>query len=191
MPISPPVITAAILSAGPGITGPTWVQLAAAIGIAVGRWALIPSEVILTGSVIGTSGVGVVSGKLILPPVPLPIIASTAAVGLLGPVAPQIATAVGVGIGTALTASAGYRGTSVGAIGLDTSKIVFANPASLIALLTATFAAFNLKGPTAGSLAIGLGSGIAPLFLTGAGSGTATGPPAPSPGTGVSKSSLF
>lgn len=191
MPITPQAITAAIIAASPSLTGPTWSQLAAAIGIAVGRWAVTPSDVVCAGVVIGAVGGGAVTGKLYLPPVPLPISSSTAAAGLLGPIAPQMATAVGVGIGTSMTSSAGYIGVSVGAIGVDTSRIIFANPATLIAGLVSTFAAFNIKGPTAGSLAIGLGSGIATMFLTGTGAGVAVGGAGPSPGTGTSKSSLF
>lgn len=191
MPITPQAITAAVIAAGPSLTGPTWTQLAAAIGIAVGRWAVTPTDVVVIGAVIGALGGGTVTGKLYLAPVPLPISASAAAAGLLGSLAPQVATAVGVGIGTSLTASAGYTGVSVGAIGADVSKIAFANPASLIAGLTATFAAFNIRGPTASTLAIGLGSGIATMFLTGTGAGVAVGGGGPSPGTGTSKSSLF
>ena len=191
MPITAPAITSAIVAAGPGLTGPTWLQLATAIGIAVAKWATSPTDVVLAGVTIGAVGGGNVTGKLYLPPVPLPISASVAAAGLLGPLAPQVATAVGVGVGTALSASAGYTGVSVGAIGADVSKIVSANPATLIAGLTAAFAALNIKGPTASSLAIGLGSGIAAMFLTGTGVGVSVGGAGPSPGTGSSKSSLF
>lgn len=191
MPITAPSLTAAIIAAGPGLTGPVWLQLAGAIGVAVAGWAVNPSNVVVMGAVVGVVGGGTVTGKLFVAPVPLPLNAAAAAAGLLGPLSPQMATAVGVGIGNALNASAAYQGSALGAIGADVSKVVSANPATLISALVQSFSAFQIRGPTAGTLAVGLGSGIATMFLTGTGTGFAVGAAGPSPGTGVSKSSLI
>lgn len=132
-----------------------------------------------------------VTGKFFLVPVPLPVNATVAATTLLGPSASLVATAVGVGVGGSLNASAGYRGTATGAIGADFSKVVFSNPVTLIGILTSNFASAGLRGPQAALLATGLGNGIAAMVLTGGGTGVAAGAPGPSPGTGVSRSALF
>jgi hypothetical protein len=191
MAVTPSAVTAAIIAASPALKGPAWFQTATGIGIGVVAWTVNPINVILVGSVNGTLGGGVVNGKFILPPVPAPVVASVAAGGLIGLSAPQIGTAVGTGIGTAYSASGQYIGTSVGAIGADISKVVFANPATLTPLLIAGLAAQGIIGPAALQLAAALSPGIAAMFLTGFGTGVAAGPTGPSPGTGVSKSSII
>jgi hypothetical protein len=191
MPIVAPAITSAILTASPTLRGPVWLQMAGAIGRSVAIWSRIQTNVTLVGSVIGTVGGGLVTGKFFLVPVPLPVNAAVAATSLLGPSASLVATAVGVGVGTSLNASAGYRGTSTGAIGADISKVVFSDGPSLVAVLVSNFNAAGLRGPQAAQLALGLGNGIAAMVLTGGGTGVAAGAPGPSPGTGISKSALF
>lgn len=191
MAVAPPTLAAAIAAAAPALKGPAWFQLCAGISIGVVSWAVIPSNVVLVGSVNGTLGGGAVTGKFVLPPVPAPVIASVAGAGLVGVSAPQIATAVGLGIGNAYSATGQYVGTSTGAIGADISKVVFANPATLTPILVSSLAAQGVVGPAAAQLCAGLATGIATMFLTGFGTGVAAGPTGPSPGTGVSKSSVF
>jgi hypothetical protein len=191
MPILAPAISSAILQAGPTLRGTEFAKIALAVGLSVQAWAVNPVNVVLVGAVIGTLGGGTVTGKFFLPPAPLPATAAMAAAGLLGPLGPQVATAVGVGVATALNASAGYKGTSTGAIGGDVSKVTLANPATLIALLVYNFTSVGLVGPVAAQLAVALGNGIATMVLQGGGIGVAAGAPSPSPGTGVSKSGLF
>lgn len=191
MPIAAPAITAAILTAGPNLKGPEFAQIARAVGVSVQAWAVNPLNVVLVGAVAGTLGGGTVLGKFAMPPAPLPATAAMAAAGLLGPLGPQVATAVGLGVAAALNASAGYKGTSTGAIGADVSKVTLANPIPLIALLSANFTSIGLAGPVAAQLAVALGNGIAAMVLQGGGLGVAAGAPSPSPGTGVSKSGLF
>ena len=190
MPVAPPVVTAAILAAGPALKGPSFVRLAAGIGIGVVSWTAIPGNVVYTGVTTGTLGAGAVLGKVVIPPVPLPVVGSLAGAGMLGFTAPQIGTAVGVGIATSYTATATYVGASVGAIGADVSKITFANPATLIPLLVAGFASQGMVGPTALRMAGALGPGIAGLFMLGAGTGVATGAGSPSFGVGTSISTI-
>ena len=191
MPILAPPITAAILTAGAGLTGSNFLALASAVGQAVSIWAKIPTSVVMTGVVTGSVGAGVVAGKLFVTPSPLPLPASVLGAGFAGPTAPQIAVAIGLGVSNSLNATAGYRGVSTGALGNDVSKVIFADPTSLTGLLVSSMGAFGLVGPQAPLLASGLASGIAAMLLTGTGTGVATGAPGPLPGTGISRSSLI
>lgn len=191
MPVVGKAVTAAILTASPTLKGLVWFQMASGIGSAIAQWVRIPSNVVLAGSVNGTIGAGAVVGKFFMIPVPLPVAATVAASGLFGLLAPQMAAGVGLGVGIALNASAAYRGTATGAIGVDVSKVVFVNPISLIALITSNLAARQIRGPVAAQLAIGIGNGVSAMVATGGGTGVAAGVPGPSPGTGLSRSSLF
>ena len=193
MPIVGSAITSAIIAAGPTLKGANWFQMAGAIGAAVAVWAKGPTNVTLVGTATGTVGAGQVIGKFFMVPSPLPVNLSVSAATLLGGEAQAIATAVGVGIATSINATAAYRGTSAGAgtPGVDASKVVFTNPATLATLLNARFRLVGLRGPDASLLASGLAPGIATMFLTGVGTGTVVGGGGPAPGVAVSKSSLF
>jgi len=190
VPISAQGIAAAILAADPTMAGTSWASVALGIGTGVSVWAVSPA-VSLEGVVVGTVGGGVVTGKFFLNPSPLPLSATIAAAGFLGLDAGRLALAVGLGVSNSLNLSAGYTGTSVGAIGGDTSKVVLADPVSLTSLITAALAAQGILGPLAPQLAAGLGSGLAAMVATGGGVGVAVGTPGPSPGSGTSRSSLF
>ena len=191
MPVTPPAVTAAIIAAGPLLKGPAWFQLATAIGVGVVSWSAVPANVVVVGSTTGAAGSGQVTGKLALPPVPLPVVAALTGVGVVGLNAPLVGAAVGLGIAAAYSATGIYVGQSVGAIGADVSKVVFANPAPLVATLNATMAAQGIVGPASKQLSAGLGAGIASMFLTGVGIGVSVGPAGPAPGTGVSRSSII
>jgi len=191
MAVAPPVVSAAIIAAST-FTGPAWFQMCAGIGIGVVAWSANPANVILAGSVNGTLGSGIVNGKFILPPIPLPVVVALSGVGLVGASASQVAAAVGIGVGTAYSATGQYIGTSVGVgVGADVSKVIFANPATLQPLLIGGMASQGITGAAAIQLASGLAVGIAAMFLTGFGTGVAAGPTGPLPGTGVSKSSVI
>lgn len=191
MPIAPPPITAAILTAGVGLTGRNFLSLASAVGRAVSVWSKFPTSVVLAGVVTGTVGGGLVTGKLFVFPSPLPLPATVPAAGFIGPSAPRLAAAIGLGVSNSLNAIAAYRGTATGAIGADVSKVIFADPVSLTSLMIGAMATFGLTGPQAPLLAAGLANGIATLMLTGTGTGVAAGAPGPSPSAGVSRSQLF
>lgn len=191
MPITGSLVTQAILTASPTLRGPVWTQLAGAVGTSVVTWTSSSLNVLLLGSVNGTIGGGVVLGKFFMVPAPLPVNAAVSASGLVGPLSVPMAAAIGIGVGSAYNVSAGYRGTATGAIGADLSKVTFANPATLIALLMANLTARGIIGMVSAELAIGVGNGIATMFLTGTGTGVATGAPGPSPGTGISRSGIF
>jgi hypothetical protein len=152
--------------------------------------------VVLAGVTTGTAGSGTVVAappSLFFPPQPLPVNAGLSATSVLGPTGPRVGAAVGLGVANGLNKSAGYAGVSIGVgSGTDLSKVAYADPALLTSLLTATFAAANIRGPTGLRLAGGLGSGLAVLALTGASvvPGIVTGAPTPSPAVGTSTSKV-
>lgn len=191
MAVTPPILAAAIIASAPTLRGPSWFQLCAGISVGVVSWAIVPSNVILSGSVNGTIGGGPVTGKFVIPPIPTPIVASVTGVGLVGISAPQIATAVGLGIGNAYSAAGQYIGVSTGAIGTDITKVVFSNPSSLVPVLVASLASQGMVGPAAVQLCSGIAPGVAAMFLTGFGTGVATGASGGIPGVGISKSNVL
>ena len=105
MPVAPPAVSGAIMAAAPTLFGPAWFQLCAAIGVGVVSWSVVPANVIVTGTTTGTIGAGAVTGKIVIPPVPAPVVASVAGAGLIGLSGAQIATAVGIGVGTSYSAT--------------------------------------------------------------------------------------
>ena len=191
MPITPQQVTAAILSASPTLTGPKWGSICTAIGQAIVPWSLTPGNVVLVGSTNGALGAGTVTGKFFLPFPPTLLVSSMSAGGLNGVVSPQMSVATALGIGAAYTSFAGYAGVSTGAIGVDTSKVTFANGAVLTGLLIPSFSANGLAGPVAAELASAMSTGIALGFATGYGTGVAAGAGGPMVGTGVSNSTLI
>lgn len=191
MAVTPAAVTGAIIAAGPLLKGPLWFQTASAIGVGVVAWSVIPANVVLAGSVNGTAGGGAVTGKFVLPPVPLPVTASVSLRRFFGLNAPQVASAVGIGIGSSYSATGQYVGTSVGAVGVDASKVIIANGATLVPALIASMSSRAIIGAAAPQLASALAPGIATMFMTGFGTGAALGPTGPAPGTGVSRSSVI
>ena len=186
MAVTPADVSAAIMAAGPGLQGPTFKQLCVGVGLGVTRWSVIPANLRLQGVVAGGLGAGTVNGKLVIPPNVAPVVTSVAGVTLVGPSAAQVATAVGLGVANAYSATGQYTGIAT-AVGVDTSKVVFANPGALIAALISGLASQGMVGPTASQLCNGLGTGLATMFLTGAGVGTSVGPSG-FPGGGTSTS---
>lgn len=191
MAITPGILTASILGSAPDLVGKNWFLLAGAVGGALPKWFRLPSGVFLTGVVTGVVGGGVVSGKIFLPPSPLPLPATFLGVGFAGPEAMRIATGIGLGVSTAINSAGNYAGVATGAIGSDTSKVVFADPVSLTGIISAELAALGFLGPSAPLLASGIANGISTMLLKGTGTGVATGTPGPSPGVGVSKSLII
>lgn len=195
MPVAAQQISSAILGAATFPGGPTWPALAQAVGQGVFTWAVgQPQNLLLTGVTSGGAGAGIVSGSLVIPPNPAPVIAAMAAAGA-GVTAPQIGTAVAIGVSAAFTSSALYTGPSVGvSSGTDQSSVVVSNPvtlvASLLAAMSTTFASLGGGGgPTTLQTATGLGNGIANLFLQGTGTGIVT-PTSPLPGPAAGTSPL-
>ena len=182
-------ITSAIVAAGPDLRGPTWYELAALVGIAVATWARIPSNLVMQGVTTGVAGAGTVFGKFSVVPSPLPL--SMAAVKLLGPTAPDVARAIGMGVSAAFNSSAAYRGVSAGVgVGADVSKVTAVNGPFLVNAIATTASSRGMVGPTMPQLAAGLGTGIATLLATGIGIGTVTGGAGPVPAVGTSISQV-
>lgn len=192
MALTPTTITAALRAAAPEFLGPSFNPLSVAIGTAIYNWAIVPSNVYLVGQTSGIAGSGVASGLLTVPQNPPAAVAAFAANGVTGPNGVGLARAVGVGIPTAF-GSAQYSGLSVGvSAGSDISKVVLANPATLVGFLLSymqpNFA--GALGPSAPQLALAIASAVSSLLLAGfttPGTGiVASVAPAPGPAVGVS-----
>lgn len=173
MPINPPLITGAVIAAAPELTGPDWIRTAGVVGVAVTTWALTPGNLILNGVTGGVSLVGQVpSGKMVVPPTPDQVWASSVAHGIAGLISPSMARGIGVGVGTAFSAAAFYLAVSAGVgLGADISKVTIVNHATLVASFAATFAAFGMTGVNIAKLSSAYGIGIANQMLLGVGFG--------------------
>lgn len=190
MPLIPSMIAAEIRAAS-SFSGSMWVSKTEAIGMAVFQWASQnPMNVLMLGTTTGTAGVGNITGKVMMPPVPGLIIGSCVGVGMTGSKSAELATAVSIGVSSAITKACLYQGipTGVGA-GTDISKVIVANAPTLIGLLQTNFRAYLGGGGTSISMiASGLGTGIAAnvaLAFT-QGVGVSTGSPSPVPMVGAS-----
>jgi len=191
MPLTGPVIQAAIQAAAPDLKGVVWLRLTSALGNAVAAWGVLPSNLSIAGVTSGTAGSGLVNGKLFVTPQPIIVSTAASAAGLLGMHAPTIARAVGVGVANGINSSGLYQGTSVGVgVGSDIVSGVITNPSALTAQIMAVGYAAGLRGVHWSDIATALGTGIASLISSGSrGFGTVTGAggPTPSAGTSISR----
>jgi len=188
MAFTAPPTTVAIITAGPDLTGPLWMQIASATGAGVAAWI---RSVKLQGTVSGFLGAGTVQGKFTVVPSATPVVAAFVAAGLSGPTGLRMASAVGLGVANALNASATYKGVSTGAVGADASRVVSALAPSLATSLISSLAAQGVTGPVALRYATALSNGISAIVRTGSGVGVSTGGGGPLPGMGASVSTLF
>lgn len=192
MALTAAIVQANIQAAGPELVGPNWMLLSAAISMGVVNWARVPLNVVVTGASSGALGSGIVNGKLVVAPQPLPVNAAMAAATLLGVQSMSIARAVGLGVANAFNAAASYRGVcpTVG-VGGDVVVRVVADPTKLTAAILLAGQGVGLNGVTMPQIAAALGTGIATLISTGtSGTGSVTGVGGPSPATGVSISQV-
>lgn len=191
MPVNPANIAAQIVAAGPKPGGPAFAQFALAVGNGVSAW-VAAGGVTLVGTAAGAAGVGAVTGKYAVLPSPLPVAAGLTAGGVVGLTAPAIATAVGIGVGTALNTDATYVGACGGvALGTDQVITVQANAATLTAALASAMSGAGMVGPTVPQLASALAVGIAGLVMTGTGTGVvASAAAGPIPAVSASTSRL-
>ena len=198
MPVSSSDITNQIIASASFPGGPTWPMLAQAIGQGVATWATgEPTNLSLKGVTTGVAGAGVVSGALKIPPNPTPLITGLVGAGVSGVTSTQVAAAIATGLSTSISSSAIYTGASTGvSSGTDASSVTVSNPSTLVAaLLAAMGTGFSSYGGGVGTstaqIAIGLGNGIAALFLLGTGTGIVT-PTSPltGPATGTSPLSI-
>lgn len=191
MPVNAANIALQIATAGPKPGGPALAQFASAVGAGVAAW-VAAGGVVITGVSSGTSGTGAVVGKYAVVPNPLPVAAALSGGGIVGVTAPAIATAVGIGVGTALNTDATYVGVCAGVgIGVDQVTAVYADVPSLTASLVSSMSAAGIVGPTAAAVSAGLATGIAALVMTGTGTGGVSSPvTGPSPAVSVSTSRL-
>lgn len=171
MPVNPANIAAQIVAAGPRPGGPAFAQFALAVANGVSAW-VAAGGVTLTGVSSGLVGAGVVTGKYVVVPNPLPVSAALTGGGVVGVTAPAIAAAVGIGVGTALDTDATYVGACGGvSVGADQVVSVYADVTTLTSALSAAMAGAGMVGPTVPLLAAALATGIAGLVVTGTGTG--------------------
>lgn len=187
-------ITSAILSVGQGVFpgSQNLPRIASAVGKSVPAWLPIPTNVFAQGTTAGLAGVGSVNGKMFVLNGAALCIAGLTQVGITGPSAQGLGTAVGAGVASVLNASMQYTGTSVGVgVGADVSKVTLSNSATLIPILLANLQAARVNGQQAPRLSQGLGLGIANLVQTGFGFGGVAGSPSIVPAVSTSFSLVF
>lgn len=176
------------------MTGAAFDQMAWAIAEGVADWIDSPINVALVGISTGTVGVGAIPEQgtklVVLPIIPL-MTSGLASAGIVGPLSSSLSTIVTLAIAHAVTQFGGYTGVcpTVG-VGTDVSKVVMANPGTLIMEIQKAMGANKMTGAASTQMATGLGLGIAALVLTGVGNGKVVGPPGPSPSTGPSFSKV-
>jgi len=174
----------------PDLNGPTAPQLFQAIGKAVYAWITSVLNVSLSGVTTGQAGSGIITGKLwLLPAIPA-VYAGLTGAGIIGHTASLLAKATSIGLAAAVSSFGTYSGTSAGvAVGVDTSKVLIANPATLILLLAGNMLGdLGGFGANASAVARGLAVGIANQVLTMTGSGVVVGTPIPFPTPSVGTS---
>jgi hypothetical protein len=188
VPILAPALTASIIGAGPGLVGPTWFKVASAVGTGVATWIKLgPAATVTQGVTTGAAGAGQVTGKAFVSPVVPIFVAAFAGVGMVGPTSGRIASAIGIGLALNVVSTGLYRGASVGVgAGVDTSKVVFVNAATLAPILAASFSSRGLVGPSAARMVIAITNGVAGTLYTGFGTGVVTGGAGPAPAAGTS-----
>lgn len=194
MAVSSSAITSAILSVGHSVYPGSQVlpRIASAVGKSVPSWLPLPTNVLAQGATAGVAGSGAVNGKLFVLNGAALCVAALQQVGINGPSAQGLGTAVGSGVASALNTSLQYVGNSAGVgVGTDVSKISLSNSAPLISLLLTNLQASQVNGQLAPRLASGLGLGIANLVQTGFGVGAVTGSPSPISAVGTSISTVF
>lgn len=192
MPVTGIIIANAIYANGlRSFSGSQYRVLCDAIGTSIASWIKLQANVVVVGSTNGAAGGGTVTGKLAFVPVIPAMSAAFTANTLVGPSAKKLAFAISKGVQSSLTASAEYRGQSTGAIGADISKVVFANPATLIPILKSNMGAKRLLGLSTTLLASAIATGVVAIVMTGTGTGVAAGPAGPAPSTGISRSKVF
>jgi len=175
-----------------GWNGTSMNRLAQVVGQAVYEWAIIPTNMALTGNVKGTAGAGKVSGKLIVPPGADIILVEFKASGIEGTQAASLASLVSTGVSMAFTKAGQYEGTSTGvSIGVDNSKVSLVNAKTLgFQLMASLSQVFGAQGTAASLLFSAMSKGIAKQLKRGTGVGAVTPVTAgvfPSTGTSASK----
>jgi hypothetical protein len=158
MPLTPPLVTGALLASLPasGFIGISVPQLAAAIGAGVGLWVSSALQVVTVD--VGTLGVGVGILPCVVPPALLTasMLTTFPATGHLGPFAPALAN--GVALGLSIAFPSGLITTSHPTVGLGACVATFVGTA--VPSMVAGFAAQGLAGPSGVLTATAVGAGL-------------------------------
>lgn len=171
------------------LDGPLFDRVAEAVSQALVQW--IPT-VQLQGVCVGTAGSGpITQSRVFLSNNPSVLLYGLQSSGISGPLAASLSTVLGTAVPQTVSAYGSYMGfaSGVGA-GVDTSRVVLADSASLSWILQVQLSSRMVSGPVARNLAQGLAQGFQALFLTLTGTGVVSGVAGPLPGSGVSRSLL-
>lgn len=194
MALTPPLIYQAFATNRALFNGPNFDRLALGLSTGLVTWAVgQPQNLALTGISTGIAGAGVIAPaatRLVVPPTVAILSAALIGAGMAGPLSGPLATVVTLGVSQTFAAYGQYSGAVAGVgTGADVSRVVVANPATLIGILQQSLSVLG-TGPALRMMAVGLGNGIAGLLLTGTGTGVVTGTPVvpPVPGSGISTS---
>ena len=187
-------LTSAIIAAGqatfPG--SQNLPRIASAVGKSIPIWLPIPTNVLAQGVTVGVAGAGTVNGKMFVLNGAALVVAGLNQVGINGPSAQGLGTAIGAGVASVLNSSMQYSGASAGVgVGTDVSKVSLSNSATLVGILLGNLQAAQVNGQQAPRLASGLGLGIANLVNTAFGFGGVVGSPSPVPAVSTSISLVF
>ena len=187
MPATANKITADILAAanGSGFNGPVITPIAMGIGLAVAEW--LPEGVVIKCGLAGFAGSGVVTGALVVPPLPAAAVLF-ASQGMSGPQSAALITAITAGISTSVSGLPFVGDSSSVGAGGGLGKVTSVNAASLAAKLMQ-----NLP-PTLGTevetgtqiqFCSAVGTVIAAQLLLGVGAGGVAGIPTPASAVGT------
>ena len=158
MPLTPPVVTGALLGALPasGFIGISVPQLAAGIAAGVNLWTTSALQVVTVD--VGTLGVGIGVLPCIVPPALLisSMLTTFPATGHFGPFAPALAT--GIGLGLSIAFPSGLITTTHPTVGLGAAVATFFGTS--VPSMIAGFTAAGMVGPMGALTATAVGAGI-------------------------------
>lgn len=173
------IISASLLSANPSLTGSGWALTTQALGLGVFNW--ITSSVTCTATCTGVLGVGVATGKIIIPPNIILVTTAFTTNGMVGNNIPAIAQAITFGIAQVPFAFSGPS-PIVGVGACVIANILAPYPALLLALKSS----FTALGLTPNELLLNsYALGISSLISLSSGVGAVAGSPSIVPSSGI------
>ncbi len=168
MPLNPQIFGTSILTAGTsvGLVGSDFSRLANAIGDGVCKSLLVPG--VLTSTLIGVSGVGVITGGPVIV-VPLVLQAdiglAMSSFGIVGSASQQLAAAVALGISQAMVSATVVGTCPLVSTGGGTAFMANYTPPFLFSLLTSSATMYGLVGSEVPRIMNALATGISNNFL--------------------------
>ena len=168
MPLNPQIFGTSILTAGTsvGLVGSDFSRLANAIGDGVCKSLLVPG--VLTSTLVGVSGVGVITGGPVIV-VPLVLQAdiglAMTSFGIVGAASQQLASAVALGVSQAMISATVVGTCPLVSTGGGTALMANYTPPFIFSLLTASATMYGLAGSEVPRIMNALATGISSNFL--------------------------